>query len=129
MPKKWKCDKGCNKTIQWPLPYKAGNKPVNMDGTPHNCLEGGPDHVAGQVASPPASAPPTTEQKQLQGQGGNLGKDLEDKLYGNAETITLEIWTRSQSMARTLSTTNATPDQINSLAEILANVMAQVIAK
>ena len=100
-----------------------------MDGTPHNCLEGGPDHVAGQVASPPASAPPTTEQKHLQGEGGNLGKDLEDKLYGNAEVITLEIWTRSQTMARTLSTSSATPEQVNSLAEILANIMAQVIAK
>ncbi len=129
MPKKWKCDKGCNKTIQWPLPYKAGNKPVNMDGTAHNCLEGGPDHVAGQVASPPASAPPATEQAKLEGQGGKVGIDLENKLYGNAEVITLEIWTRAERMARTLCTTSATPEQIQSLTETLAHIMSRVIAK
>ncbi len=128
MAKQWLCDKGCSKTIQWPIPYKAGNKPVNLDGTPHNCLEGGPDHVAGQVASPPASAPPTTEQKTLK-EDNKIGQSLEDKLYTNAEIITLEIWTRAQSMARTLSTSNATPDQINSLAELLASIMSRVIAK
>jgi len=127
MGKKWKCDKGCQKTIQWPEPYQAGNKPVNLDGSPHNCLPGGPDHIAGQVAEKPASAPATTEQKQL---GDNkVGQSLEDKLYTNAEIITLEIWTRAQSMARTLSTSSATPDQINSLAELLANIMSRVIAK
>ena len=65
MAKKWVCDKGCHKTITWPEPYQAGNKPVNMDGSRHNCLPGGPDHIAGQVADAPPQAPPeeTTQEK------------------------------------------------------------------
>ncbi len=130
MGKKWLCDKGCNKTIQWPEPYKAGNKPVNTDGTPHNCLPGGPDHVAGQVASAPASAPPTTEQNTLEdNKGDNIGQSLENKLYDNAEIITIEIIKRS--IAYTQATMPMIDDkaEVHAMRELFAHIMAQVIAK
>jgi len=129
MPKKWLCDKGCNKTIQWPVPWQAGNKPVNMDGTPHNCLPGGPDHVAGQVAKEPASAPPANEQKTLKNAIETEGQKLENKLYDNAEMITIEIIKRSIAYSNVVLPTSEDRHEIQATRELYAHIMATVIAK
>lgn len=36
--------RNCSQEIAWPKPYRTGNKPINKDGTAHNCLEGGKDN-------------------------------------------------------------------------------------
>lgn len=129
MAKKWKCDKGCQKTIQWPVPWQAGNKPVNLDGTPHNCLPGGPDHIAGQVANAPASAPPTNEQKTLKNEGETEGERLENLQYNNAEIITKEIIKRSVAYTKATMPTGNDAQEIHRMRELFCLVMAQVIAK
>jgi len=106
MGKKWLCDKGCHTEITWPDPYHTGNKPVNLDGSRHNCLPGGPDHVAGQVADAPPQAPPEeTTQETLetptQGDPAEIpkhldthpaGQKLEDSYIEKRRALSLQVW-------------------------------------
>ena len=32
-----KCKNGCKTELKWILPYKAGDRPVELNGQPHNC--------------------------------------------------------------------------------------------
>ena len=40
--------RNCSQDIDWPKPYMKGNKPINKDGTSHNCLTGGQNHNPAQ---------------------------------------------------------------------------------
>ena len=100
MAKKWICDKGCHKQITWPEPYQTGNKPVNMDGSPHNCLVGGPDHVEGQVATaPPTTKPEEEKQSKIDAETPEIpkhlnqeGKKLEDTYVQRRRALSLQVW-------------------------------------
>jgi len=47
----------CSQKIVWPQPYQKGNKPLNENGTMHNCLPGGEDHQMGQQPIPDPQLP------------------------------------------------------------------------
>jgi len=101
MAKKWVCDKGCHKTITWPEPYQAGNKPVNLDGSRHNCLPGGEDHVPGQVADAPPQAPPEETTQEKIDEPAEIpkhldthpaGQKLEDSYIEKRRALSLQVW-------------------------------------
>lgn len=61
--------KNCSQTLVWAKPYQKGNKPLNPDGTPHNCLPGGEDHhPAQQTFNPQVDTSNNPQQTQLQPQ-------------------------------------------------------------
>jgi len=45
----------CNQEIKWPVPYQKGNKPLNLDDSPHLC-----------------------KQQKIEGNGGDAAKILEE---------------------------------------------------
>ena len=59
--------KNCSQSLIWAKPYQKGNKPLNPDGTPHNCLPGGENHhPAQQTFNPQVNATNSPQQTQQQ---------------------------------------------------------------
>ena len=46
------CNKGCGNQIMWREPYVKGDRPLNLDGTPHTCQGVVPQAVAATPQTP-----------------------------------------------------------------------------